>query len=82
MSEYEMEVPEGWERIEYLCYPRKGSKGYKSTETSANVQVVNMYNTGTYVVNGEDKDGNWFDTRYYNYMGALKHARGWMLKHE
>lgn len=77
-----MNLPDGWERIEYLCYPRNGSKAYKSTETPANVHVVNMYDTGAYTVNGEDKDGEWFDTRYYDYFDALTHARGWMLKHE
>jgi len=79
---YRLNVPEGWHRMEEFCYPDQGSKAYKSDTTSANVHVVNLYDTGAYVVNGEDKDGETFDVRYHDYYDALAHAGGWMLKHE
>lgn len=80
--DYELEVPDGWHRMEQFCYPRDGSKAYKSDATSANVHVVNLYDTGAYVVNGEDGRGNTFDERYNDYWDALAAARGWMLRHD
>lgn len=77
--DFTIDVPRGWSRIEELCFPREGSKGYKSNSTSANVSVVNLYDTGSYVVNGEDATGETFDTRYHDYWDALAHARGFML---
>lgn len=82
MSRYEMDVPNGWRRMEQFCEPRNGSKAYKSQNTSANVHLVNMYGTGMFVVNGEDKNGDWFDERLYNYFAALKKAKEWMEDHD
>lgn len=79
---YELNVPEGWHRMEEFCQPGKDSKAYKSDVSKANVHVVNLYDTGAWVVNGEDKDGNTFDERYNDYWDALAHARGWMLRHD
>lgn len=79
---YTLNVPDGWHRMEEHCEPRKGSKAYKSDTTDANVHVVNLYDTGRWVVNGESADGETFDTRYNDYWDALAHARGWMLQHE
>lgn len=82
VESYKMGVPDGWHRMEEHCYPEKGSKAYKSDTTTANVHVVNLYDTGAWVVNGEDKDGEWFEDRLYDYWDALATARGWMLRHE
>jgi len=81
-SKYEMVVPEGWHRIEHLCYPMRGSKGYRSDTTEANVHVINMYDTGRYVINGEDKNGESFGDRETGYWNALDKAREWMLEYD
>lgn len=79
---YRVNVPDGWHRMERFCEPRDGSKAYKSDTTGANVHVVNLYDTGAYNVNGENKDGETFDVRYHDYWDALAHARGFMLLNE
>ena len=79
---YEIGVPDGWHRMEQHCEPRDGSKAWESDTTTANVHLVNMYNTGAFVVNGEDKDGEWFSTTVHDYFDAAAEARGFMLLNE
>lgn len=79
---YEVNTPDGWHRMDEHCEPRDGSKAWHSDTTSANVHLVNLYNTGAYAVNGQDKDGEWFDTRHYDYFDAAAEARGFMLLHK
>lgn len=68
------ELPEGWERIEYLCYPGKNSKAFKHKQKSYNVHIVNMYDTGKFTVNAEYPNAEWIDETVYSYSEAVELA--------
>lgn len=81
MMQYEIDIPDGWERIEYLCYPIDGSKAFKH-DAGANVHIIDMYRTGLYVVQFEVEDGESREERWVDYTDAVKFAKDWMESFE
>lgn len=70
--DWEPDLPDGWEPIDNLCYPRNDSKAYRR-EDGANAHIVNMYNTGRYNVQLETADGEWYDeTHTPGRLGAME----------
>lgn len=65
------DLPDGWEKIDHLCYPRQGSKGYKRQD-GANAHIINMYDTGAYIVQIETSDGVFHEERVNGYDTAIR----------
>jgi len=76
-GKYQVEVPEPWKRLEHLCYPRNGSKAYKHP-SGVNVHIINMYDTGKYIAQIEDEDGDFQEERFIPWREAVEVAENWM----
>lgn len=71
--EEDQEIPEGWERLDYLCYRDRGSKAYKHEDGTV-IHVVDLHDTHEYrvlVVESEDED---MTEDVSTYRGAIEKA--------
>jgi len=69
----DQEIPEGWERLDYLCYRGTGSKAYKH-EDGAVVHVVDLYNTNKYKVLVVEANDEELNKDMNTYKGAMEEA--------
>lgn len=70
---HDQEIPEGWERLDYLCRRDTGSKAYEHKD-GAGVHVVDLYNTHKYTVLLVESNGKEVNEDVNTYKGAIVKA--------
>lgn len=69
----DQEIPEGWKRLDFLCYRDTGSKAYKH-EDGAVVHVVDLHNTHKYRVLLVESNDEELTEDTNTYKGAIEKA--------